>query len=102
MLAVELTAAALGLVTLVLIGRDPEAAASVPKLPLAVCASVIALGILQIIPIPFSIAEKFNPTADLVRPLIPHLGLDDPPPVTWSVASPETTDALLRFTAYFL
>jgi hypothetical protein len=74
----------------------------VPKLPLAICAGVIALGIFQTVPLPFSIAAKFNPTADLVRPLIPYLGLDHPPSVTWSVASPETTDAVLRFIAYVL
>jgi O-antigen ligase len=101
-LAIELTAAALGLITIVLIGRDPEAAAAVPKLPLAICAGLIALGIFQIVPLPFSIAAKFNPTADLVRPLIPYLGLDHPPSVTWSVASAESTDALLRFIAYVL
>ena len=101
-LAIELTAAALGLIAILLIGRDEQAAAAVPKLPLAICASVIALGIFQIVPLPFSIAAKFNPTADLVRPLIPYLGLDRPPAVTWSVASPETTDALLRFIAYVL
>jgi O-antigen ligase len=101
-LAIELTAAALGLFSIVLIARDPEAAAAVPKLPLAICLGLIALGIFQIVPLPFSIAAKFNPTADLVRPLIPYLGLDHPPSVTWSVASAETTDALLRFVAYVL
>jgi O-antigen ligase len=99
-LAIELAAAALGLIAILLVGHDADAA--VPKLPLAVCAGVIALGIFQIVPLPFSIAAKFNPTADLVRPLIPYLGLDHPPAVTWSVASPETTDALLRFIAYVL
>jgi O-antigen ligase len=101
-LAIELTAAALGLITIVLIGRDQEAAAAVPRFPLAICVGLIALGIFQIVPLPFSIAAKFNPTADLVRPLIPYLGLDHPPSVTWSVASAETTDALLRFVAYVL
>ena len=101
-LAIELTAAALGLIAILVIGRDREAAAAVPKLPLAICGGVIALGVFQVVPLPFAIAAKFNPTADLVRPLIPYLGLDHPPSVTWSVASPETTDALLRFTAYVL
>jgi len=101
-LGIELTAAALGLVTILLIGVDDEAWAEVPKLPLALGAGVIALGTLQIVPLPFSIAERFNPTADLVRPLIPYLGLDHPPAVSWSVATPETTDALLRFIAYVL
>jgi O-antigen ligase len=101
-LAIELAAAALGLIAILLVGRDAETAAAVPKLPLAICLGVIVLGIFQIVPVPFSIAAKFNPTADLVRPLIPYLGLDHPPSVTWSVASPETTDALLRFIAYVL
>jgi O-antigen ligase len=101
-LAIELTAAALGLITILLIARDEDAAATVPKAPLAICLAVVALGIFQIVPLPFSIAEKFNPTADLVRPLIPYLGLDHPPAVSWSVATPETVDALLRFVAYVL
>jgi hypothetical protein len=97
-----LTAAVLGIVTILLIARDEDAAAAVPRTPLAVCFGVIALGIFQIVPLPFSIAERFNPTADLVRPLIPYLGPDHPPAISWSVASPETTDALLRFVAYVL
>ncbi len=101
-LAIELTAAALGLITILLIARDEDAAAAVPRAPLAICLGVIALGIFQVIPLPFSIAEKFNPTADLVRPLIPYLGLDHAPAVAWSIAPPETTDALLRFVAYVL
>lgn len=101
-LAIELAAAALGLVTILLIAVDEEAWASVPRLPLAVCLAVIGLGIFQIVPLPFSIAERFNPTAELVRPLIPYLGLDHAPSVSWSVATPETTDALLRFIAYVL
>jgi len=101
-LAIELTAAALGLITILLISRDEDASAAVPKAPLAICLGVIVLGIFQLVPLPFSIAETFNPTADLVRPLIPFLGLDHPPAVSWSVASPETTDALLRFIAYVL
>ncbi|HEX4823514.1 MAG TPA: O-antigen ligase family protein [Candidatus Polarisedimenticolaceae bacterium] len=101
-LAIELVAAALGLLAILLIGRDETARASVPRGALLICAGVIALGIFQIIPWPFSIAEKFNPTAELMRPLIPYLGLDHPPAVTWSVAAPETTDALLRFVAYVL
>ena len=101
-LAIELTASALGLATILLIGRDEDAAAAIPKVPLAICSGLIALGILQLVPLPFSIAEKFNPTAELVRPLIPYLGLDAPPAVSWSVAAPETADALLRFIAYVL
>jgi len=101
-LAIELVAALLGLGTIFLIARDDEARAAVPKAPLAICAGLIALGFFQILPLPFSIAAKFNPTADLVRPLIPYLGLDHPPSVTWSIAAPETTDALLRFIAYVL
>jgi O-antigen ligase len=101
-LAIELTAAALGLVAILLIGRDEDASAAVPKASLAICLGVIALGIFQTVPLPFSIAEKFNPTVALVRPLIPYLGLDHPPVVSWSVAAPETTDALLRFIAYVL
>jgi len=89
-------------ITYPLIARDEDAAAAVPRAPLAICLGVIALGIFQIVPLPFSIAEKFNPTVDLVRPLIPYLGLDHSPAVSWSVASPETTDALLRFVAYVL
>lgn len=101
-LGIELTAAALGLGTILLIGRDEDARAAVPKIPLAICAGVITLGVCQLVPLPFSIAERFNPTADLVRPLIPYLGRDHPPAVSWSIASAETTDALLRFVAYVL
>jgi O-antigen ligase len=101
-LSIELTAAALGLGTILLIARDEEARGAVPRLPLAICAGVIALGTFQLVPLPFSIAERFNPTAELVRPLIPYLGLDHPPAVSWSVATPETADALLRFVAYVL
>lgn len=101
-LAIELGAVVLGLGTILLIGLDDDARDAMPKLPIAVCAGVIALGIFQIVPLPFSVAEKFNPTADLVRPLVPFLGGDRPPRVSWSVATPETTDALLRFVAYVL
>ena len=101
-LTIELTAVVLGLAAILLILLDDAAVMAVPRTPLAVCAGLIGLGILQIIPIPFSIAERFNPTAELVRPLIPYLGLGHPPPVSWSVATPETTDALLRFIAYVL
>ena len=101
-LAIELSAALLGLVTIWLIGADDDARAAIPKLPVAICGGIVALGIFQLVPLPFAIAERFNPTADLVRPLIPYLGLDHPPAVSWSVASPETTDALLRFVAYVL
>jgi O-antigen ligase len=101
-LAIELSAAALGLLAILLIGRDDAARAAVPRAALTLCGLVIALGIFQIVPLPFAIAEKFNPTAELVRPLIPYLGLSHPPAVSWSVAAPETTDALLRFIAYVL
>jgi O-antigen ligase len=99
-LAIELTAAAIGLASIALLAIDAEARAALPRLPLALCVGIVALGVFQILPLPFSIAERFNPTADLVRPLIPYLGLDHPPAVSWSVAPPETTDALLRFVAY--
>ena len=101
-LAIELAAAFLGLVAILLLSRDPEAAAALPRGALYVCGAIVALGIFQVIPLPFAIAEKFNPTSELVRPLIPYLGLDHPPAVAWSVAAPETTDALLRFIAYAL
>ncbi len=101
-LVIELTAAALGLLAILLLSVDETARQAVPKAPLLICGGVIALGIFQIVPLPFSIAERFNPTAELVRPLIPYLGLDHPPAVSWSVAAPETTDALLRFIAYVL
>lgn len=101
-LSIELIAAALGLLAIALIGRDDDARRAVPKAPLWICLGLIALGVFQIVPWPFSIAEKFNPTVELVRPLIPYLGLDRPPSVAWSVAAPETTDALLRFVAYVL
>jgi O-antigen ligase len=99
-LAIELTAAAIGLASIALLAIDAEARAALPRLPLALCGGIVALGVFQILPLPFSVAERFNPTADLVRPLIPYLGLDHPPAVSWSVAPPETTDALLRFIAY--
>jgi len=101
-LAIELAAAGLGLLLIWLLAVDDDARLSVPRLPLAICAGLIALGVFQIVPLPFSIAETFNPTAELIRPLVPYLGLDHPPAVSWSVAVPETTDALLRFTAYVL
>jgi spore germination protein YaaH/O-antigen ligase len=101
-LAVELAAAGLGLLLIWLAAVDDGARLSVPRLPLAICGGLIALGLFQIVPLPFSIAETFNPTAELIRPLVPYLGLDHPPAVSWSVAVPETTDALLRFTAYVL
>jgi O-antigen ligase len=101
-LGIELAAAALGLGAILLIGSDDEARAAVPVAPLALAGAVTALGVFQLVPLPFSIAERFNPTAELVRPLIPYLGLSGPPSVTWSVSSPETTDALLRFIAYAL
>jgi O-antigen ligase len=101
-LALELSAALLGLATVLLIGRDDHARAAVPRGALYLCLAVIALGIFQAVPLPFAVAETFNPTAELVRPLIPYLGLDHPPAVAWSVAAPETVDALLRFIAYVL
>jgi O-antigen ligase len=101
-LVIELTAAVLGLLAIFLLSVDESARQAVPRAPLLICGGVIALGIFQIVPLPFSIAERFNPTAELVRPLIPYLGLDHPPAVSWSVAAPETTDALLRFIAYVL
>jgi O-antigen ligase len=99
---IELTAAALGLGTVLLLAHSDDARIAVPRVPLAICVGVIGLGIFQIVPLPFSIVETFNPTAQLMRPLIPYLGADHPPPVSWSVAAPETTDALLRFAAYVL
>lgn len=101
-LAIELAAAVLGLGTILLIGRDEDARAAVPKLPLSICIGVIALGVFQLVPLPFSIAGRFNPTAELVRPLIPYLDLEHPPAVSWSIATPETSDALLRIVAYVL
>ena len=98
-LAIELTAAALGLGTILLLSRDFGTGTGLPNAPLAICVALIALGMLQIVPIPFSIATRFSPTADLARALIPHLGLDRPPAVSWSVAAPETTDAVLRLVA---
>ena len=102
LLTIELTAAALGLGTILLISRDEAARGAVPLTPLLICLGIVALAVFQIVPLPFSMAERFNPTADLVRPLIPYLGLDHPPRVSWSVAVPDTTDAVLRFTAYAL
>lgn len=99
-LAIELIAAGIGVAAVALLALDPDARAALPRVPLALCGAIVALGVLQVVPLPFSLAEKFNPTAELVRPLIPHLGLPSPPPVSWSVASGETTDALLRFVAY--
>jgi O-antigen ligase len=101
-LAIELTAAGLGLGTILLIGRDEAARRSIPVIPLMIGLGVVALGTFQIIPLSFAVAQRFNPTAELARPLIPYLGLDPPPRVSWSVAVPETTDALLRFIAYLL
>jgi len=101
-LAIELAASALGLIAILLVARDPDAAAAVPRLPLAIALGLVALGAFQALPLPFAVAETFNPTAELVRPLIPYLGLDRPPAVAWSVAAPETVDALLRLVAYVL
>ena len=99
-LAIELIAAAIGVAAVVLLAIDPEARAALPRVPLLLCGAIVGLGVFQIVPLPFSLAEKFNPTADLVRPLVPYLGLATPPAVSWSVATPETVDAVLRFVAY--
>jgi putative inorganic carbon (HCO3(-)) transporter len=101
-LAIELSACALGLGTVLLLRTDYRSARAIPKFPAAVCVGLIVLGILQLIPIPFSIAQAFNPTVDLMRPLVPYLGLTELPGVSWSVASTETMDALLRFISYVL
>jgi O-antigen ligase/tetratricopeptide (TPR) repeat protein len=99
-LAIELIAAAIGVASVALIALDPDARQAVPRVPLALCGAIFALGLFQVVPLPFSIAETFNPTAELVRPLIPYLGFPSPPAVSWSVAAPETVDAILRFVAY--
>jgi O-antigen ligase len=99
-LAIELAAAAIGVLSMTLLAVDAEAREALPRAPLVLCGVVLLLGAFQILPLPFTIAERFNPTAGLVRPLIPYLGADHPPAVAWSVAPPETADALLRFGAY--
>ncbi len=101
-LGFELAAAAAGLITIALLARDEAARQAVPGPALGVCLAVIGLGLFQIAPWPFALAERLNPTAALVKPLVPYLGLSHPPAVAWSVAAPETTDALLRFVAYVL
>jgi len=99
-LAIELIASAIGVLSMALLALDEDARAALPKASLLLCGAIVLLGVFQILPLPFSIAERFNPTADLVRPLLPYLGTERPPTVTWSVAPAETTDALLRFVAY--
>ena len=46
-LAIELTAAFLGLVAILLLTRDPEAVEALPRGALYVCGAVVALGIFQ-------------------------------------------------------
>ena len=101
-LAIELTAAAIGAAAIALLALDADARAALPRLPLALCGAIVALGAFQVVPFPFGIGETLNPTVGLLRPLLPYLGLPSPPAVSWSVAPPETADALLRFVAYLL
>ena len=98
----ELGALALGLGALWIVSRDPERAASVPRAALAICLMLLGWGLIQLVPIPPSFAARWNPSAGLLRPLLPYLGLPHPPAVAWSVAPPETTDAILRVAAYVL
>jgi len=99
-LAIELIAAAIGVLSMALLSLDEDAREAVPKTPLLLCGAVVILGVLQLVPLPFAIAERFNPTAELMRPLVPYLGTAHAPTVAWSVAPPQTADALLRFVAY--
>ncbi len=101
-LSVELCAAVFALGAVLLVGCDEDSHKALPRLTIAACAVVVALGIYQVVPLPYALAEKFNPTVDLVRPIVPYLGLEHRPRVTWSVAAPDTIDAILRFIAYVL
>ncbi len=97
-LAIELIAAGMGLGALVVLWREPEALPRRVRWLLVPCAVVVAVGVLQLAPLPEAwTAALVPPTARAraaVAAVVPQAAWPSAPA---SISPPDTIDALLRF-----
>lgn len=102
-LAIELAAAALGAAAVWIVLRDPHALPTRARRALVPAAVVLAIGLVQLVPVPRAIVRTLaGPTAD-ARAIVGHVAAEaDPAWAPLSLSPPDTLDALLRFAAYAL
>lgn len=102
-LGLQLYAALLGGLTLVILGRDPSQLSGRSGRMLGLFGVLLAIGCVQLIPMPASWTRwVVGPTADAraeIGILLPELAGTVAPP---SIEPPATLDALLRLAAYLL
>jgi putative inorganic carbon (hco3(-)) transporter len=100
--ALELHAALVGLLSLWILARERTVLPATARRALALTAIVLAVGAIQLIPLPGSVTALLAPQAHEARTLLaPVLGIASAPsPI--SIEPLATVDALLRFVAYLL
>ncbi len=102
-LLLELHAALLGIVSLWVLKDDPAGLPPAARQVLALSGVVLAVGVLQIVPLPASWATAIAPQAAEARAAIaPLLGSAATAPAPLSIEPQATLDALLRFASYVL
>ncbi len=101
--ALELHAALLGLLSLWVLAQERSALPATAKRALALAAIVVAVGVIQLIPLPGGVTALLAPQAHESRALLaPILGTPETAPFPSSIEPLATVDALLRFVAYVL
>ncbi len=102
-LLLELHAALLGILSLWVLKDDPTGLPPAARQVLALSGVVLAVGVLQIVPLPASWATAIAPQAAEARAAIaPLLGSAATAPAPLSIEPQATLDALLRFASYVL
>jgi len=101
-LALELHAALLGLLALWVLKHDADRLPPVARRVLALSAIVLAVGLLQLIPLPQSWIATLAPQAAEARALLTPILKSQSTFAPLSLEPQATADALLRFTSYVL
>ncbi len=102
-LALELSAAALGAVALCLVALDPAVLESRARMALALGGTVVLIGVVQLVPLPGGWSRLVaSPTQALREQLARFLPEVSATVTPQSLEPPATSDAVLRFAAYVL
>lgn len=102
-LALELSAAAVGAVALYLVALDPAVLESRARMALALGGTVVVIGVVQLVPLPGGWSRLVaSPTQALREQLARFLPEVSATVTPQSLEPPATSDALLRFAAYVL
>jgi O-antigen ligase len=102
-LALELHAALLGVLSAWLLAKEQITLPTAVRSALGCAAIVVAVGSLQLVPVPQSVSALLAPQAHEARALVaPVLGSPESTLAPLSVEPLATVDALLRFLAYVL